>query len=95
MILVQFFKKIEVLDILCRISIADSIAYHLIKLYGINYLDVGTLLFLLSISRNYVVSVRRGFFFLLVLGQVVLFYFGPPWAFAIIKLLKVHNLGTC
>ena len=26
------------------------------------------------------VSVRRGFFFLLVLGQAELFYFGLPWA---------------
>ena len=29
MLLVQFFKKIEVLGILCRISIAYSIANHL------------------------------------------------------------------
>ena len=37
-------------------------------------------LFLLHvpISRSYVVSVRRSFFFLLLLGQAVLFYFGPP-----------------
>ena len=27
------------------------------------------------------VSVRRGFFFLLVLGKTALFYFGHPWAF--------------
>ena len=43
------------------------------------------------------VSVQRGFFFLLVLGQAALFYFGPPCAFHIlvIKLLKVQVLGTC
>ena len=54
------------------------------------------LIFLLHvpISRNHVVSVRRGFFFLLVLGQAVLFYFGPPWAFHMIKLLRVQILGT-
>ena len=35
--------------------------------------------FLLSISRKmYVVSVRRGFSFLLVLGQAALFYVGLP-----------------
>ena len=50
------------------------------------------------ISRNHVVSVRRGFFFLLVrivLGQAVLFYIGPPWAFHMIALLRVQILGTC
>ena len=47
------------------------------------------------IRRNHVVSVRRGFFFLLVLGQAVLFYFGPPWAFHMIKLLRVQSFGTC
>ena len=47
------------------------------------------------ISCNHVVPVRRGFFFLLVLGQAVLFYFGPPWAFNMIKLLRVQILGTC
>ena len=54
------------------------------------------ILFLLHvpISCNQVVSVRRGFFFLLVLGQAVLFYFGPPWAFHMIKLLRVQILGT-
>ena len=46
------------------------------------------------ISRNHVVSVRRGFFFLLVLGHAVLFYFGPPRAFHMIKLLRVQILGT-
>ena len=53
------------------------------------------ILFLLHvpISRNHVVSVRRDFFFLLVLGQTV--SFGPPWAFHMIKLLRVQNLGTC
>ena len=57
------------------------------------------LIFLFSlhvpISRNHVVSVRRGFFFLLVLGQAVLFYFGPPCTFHMIKLLRVQILGTC
>ena len=47
------------------------------------------------ISRNNVVSVRRGFFFLLELGQAALFYFDPPCAFHLIKLLKEHILGTC
>ena len=47
------------------------------------------------ISRHHVVSVRRGFFFLLVLGQAVLFYFGHPLAFHMIKLLRVQILGTC
>ena len=46
-------------------------------------------------SRNIVVSVRRGFFFLLELGQAALFYFDPPWAFHIINLLKEYILGTC
>ena len=50
---------------------------------------------MLSISRNYVVTARRGFFFLLVLGQAALFYFGPRSAFHIIKLPKVQILGTC
>ena len=69
MILVQFFKKIEVLGILCRISIAYSIAYHLnVTLeYLLSGFGKRALNFLLSISRRYVVSVRRGFFFLLIL----------------------------
>ena len=70
--MVQFFKKIEVLGISCRISIAYSIANHLnvnfrVKIIWI-WKESSRLIFLLSISRYYVVSVRRGFFFLLVLG---------------------------
>ena len=41
--------------------------------------------FLLPISSYHVVSVRRDFFFVLVLGGAALFYFGPPWAFHIVE----------
>ena len=89
--------KFGVLGILCHIFIAYTIANHLNVNFSvlINGFGKRAPIFLLSVSRNYVVSVRRGFFFLLVLGQVVLFYFGPPWAFHIIKLLRVQILGTC
>ena len=85
--------KFGVLAILCRIFIAYSIANYLI----VNLSILVIWIFLLSISRNYVVSVRRGLFFLLVLGQAALFCFGPPCAFHIlvIKLLRVQIFGTC
>ena len=61
----------------------------------INYLNSGKRAdVLLPISRNHVVSVRRGLFFLLVLGKAALFYFGPPWTFLIIKVFKVQLFGT-
>ena len=58
------------------------------------YRIIGPLV-LLSISRNYVVSVWGDFFFLLVLGQAVLFYFSPPWTLHMNKLLSVQILRTC
>ena len=44
------------------------------------------LICLLSFTCNYVVSVRRGFLFLLVLGKGCVFYCGTPWAFHILIL---------
>ena len=44
------------------------------------------LIFLLSFTCNYVVSAKRGFLFLLVLGIGVLFNCGTLWAFHIIIL---------
>ena len=83
-----------VIGILCRFFTAYFIAYRL----NVNFSILINIwnreessVCLLRISRNHVVSVRRGFFFLLVLGQDALFCFGPPWA---IKQLKVQILGT-
>ena len=58
------------------------------------------LICLLSFTCNYVVSVRRGFLFLLVLGMgCVFFYCGTPWAFhkIILGLLWYGNVSvmTC
>ena len=91
MILVKFLIKFGVLGILCRFFTAYSIAnYLLIIIIREKRADV-----LQPISRYHVVSVRRGFFFLLVLGKAALFYFGPPWTVLIIKVFKVQIFGTC
>ena len=42
--------------------------FFIYKLLRIDYLGLGREISLLSFTCNYVVSVRRGFFFLLVLG---------------------------
>ena len=47
------------------------------------------LICLLSFTCNYVVSVRRGSLFLLVLG-FALFYCGTPWAFNI-NISRLHH----
>ena len=91
------FMKFGVQDILWRIFIAYSSANHLnvnfIIILKLSGFGKKALIFLLSISRNYVVSVRRGFFLLLVLGQAALFHFGP--ALALTTQIKVQILGTC
>ena len=94
MILVQFFLKFRVLGILCR---------FFIDYFSANHLNVNISILIIWIreessafyATDNMVSVQRGFFFLLVLGQAALFYSGPPWAFHIVKLLKIQILDTC
>ena len=52
-------------------------------------------IFLLSSTCNYVVSVRRGFLFLLVLGIGLGFYCGTPWAFYMITKIVCTQFLIC
>ena len=60
----------------------------------VNHLNVISIILIRNESSEFS-AIMKILFGGLVLGHAVLFYFGPPWAFHIIKLLKVQILGTC
>ena len=84
----------------CRVKL-QFVAFHIFcsyfficKLWRVKLPRLGKreLIFLLYITRNYVVSVRSGVLFLLGLGYAVLFYCGTPWAFHIIIMLSLKKI---